>query len=117
YAEAGADFGVRFWKSMGLARVGSAIVGGYLCVARRRAVPLGAPAGEIGLYYGVLGFMLAMTARRGEWRLLGAGILVHVAVILVLYRLRALATARGWEALRRGAAGPAATAATDKRGG
>jgi hypothetical protein len=59
--------------------------------------------------------MLTMTGRIGEWRLLGAGILVHVAVILVLYRLRALSTARGWEALHR-AAGPAATAATDKRG-
>ena len=101
---------------VGWALVGSAIVGGYLWVARRRPRPLGSPAGGTGLYYGVLCFMLTMTGRIGEWRLLGAGILVHVAVILVLYRLRALSTALGWEALHRTAAGPVATATTDKRG-
>ena len=116
YAEDGIYFGVPISNFVGWALVGSAIVGGYLWMARRRTRPLGSPAGGIGLYYGVLCFMLAMTGRIGEWRLLGAGILVHVAVILVLCRLRALSTARGWEALHRGAAGPAATAATDKRG-
>ncbi|HEV8227535.1 MAG TPA: carotenoid biosynthesis protein [Methylomirabilota bacterium] len=116
YAEAGAYFGVPFSNFVGWALVGSAIVGGYLWVARRRTRPPRSPVGGIGLYYGVLCFMLAMTGRIEEWRLLGAGILVHVAVILVLYRLRALSTARGWEALHRGAAGRAATAATDKRG-
>ena len=116
YPEGGVYFGVPISNFVGWALVGSAIVGGYLWVAGRRARPPGSPAGGIGLYYGVLCFMLAMTGRIGEWRLLGAGILVHVAVILVLYRLRALSTARGWEALHRGAAGPAAAAATDKRG-
>jgi uncharacterized membrane protein len=116
YPDGGVYFGVPISNFVGWALVGSVIVGGYLWVARRRARRLGSPAGGIGLYYGVLCFMLAMTARIREWRLLGAGILVHVAVILVLYRLRALSTARGWEALHRGAVGRAAAAATDKRG-
>lgn len=116
YAEPGVYFGVPVSNFVGWALVGSTIVGGHLLTVRRRPLPLGSPAGGIGLYYGVLGFMLALTGWIGEWGLLGAGILVHVAVILVLYRLRALSTARGGEALPRGATGPTATAATDERG-
>jgi uncharacterized membrane protein len=117
YAEPGVYFGVPISNFVGWALVGSAIVGGYLWVARRRARPLGSPSGGIGLYYGVLGFILAMTGRIGEWGLLGVGILVHVAVILILYRLRASPAARSWTAaLHSGAPGPATTTVTDEGG-
>jgi putative membrane protein len=116
YAEPGRYFGVPLSNFVGWFLVGWAIVGGYLWLVRRRSQPLGSPLWGVGLYYGILLFNLGMTGWIGEGTLLGTGILVHVAVILVLYRLRALSTARGWEDLHRGAAGPAATAATDKRG-
>jgi uncharacterized membrane protein len=116
YAEPGVYFGVPLSNFVGWALVGSAIVGGYLWVASRRVGPVGSPSGGIGLYYGVLAFILAMTGRIGEWGLLGVGILVHVAVILILYRLRASSTARVWTALHSGVPGPAATTATDEGG-
>src|SRR5262249_1089523 len=65
------------WRGLG----GALIVGGYLLAFGRRAEPRGSPVGGIGLYYGVLCFNLATTGLIGEWRLLGAGILVHVAAI------------------------------------
>jgi hypothetical protein len=46
------------------------------------------------LYYGVLLFNLAITAWIGERELLVAGILVHTAGILILYRLSAASTSR-----------------------
>ena len=115
YAEPGVYFGVPLANFVGWALVGWAIVGGYLWVtSRRRPRPLGSPSGGIGLYYVVLGFNLAVTGWIGEWALLGAGILVHVAVILILYRLRAVSVARGWAAARHsGAHRPAGTAVTD----
>ena len=116
YAEPGIYFGVPISNFVGWALVGSTIVGGHLLIARRRARPLGSPGGGIGLYYGVLCFMLTVTGWIGEWGLLGAGILVHVAVILLLYRLRAMSTARAREAPHGGAAVLGSTAGADKRG-
>ena len=109
YAEPGIYFGVPLSNFAGWALVGFAIVGGYLWVASRRPRPLGSPLGGIGLYYGVLVFNLAMTGWIGEWALLGAGILVHVAVILILYRLRAVSAARAWAEHHSGAPRPATT--------
>jgi putative membrane protein len=113
YAEPGIYFGVPLSNFVGWAIVGWAIVGGYLWVASRRPRPVGSPFGGIGLYYGVLGFNLAVTGWIGEWTLLGAGILVHVAVILIVYRLRVASAARDWAAHHGGAPPPAGTAVTD----
>jgi putative membrane protein len=98
YAEPGVYFGVPLSNFAGWALVGFGIVGGYLWFASRGPRPPGSPAGGTGLYYGVLVFNLAVTGWIGEWALLGAGILVHVAVILVLYRLWAVSRARAWPA-------------------
>jgi uncharacterized membrane protein len=118
YAEPGVYFGVPLSNFAGWALVGWAIVGGYLWITSRRRRLLGSPAGGIGLYVVVLAFNLAVTGWIGEWALLGAGILVHVAVILILYRLRAASAARGWAAAARHSAAPrpAGTAMTDEGG-
>ena len=46
--------------------------------SRRRAWP------GVALYYGVLGFNLAMTILIGEWWLAAVGTAIHVAVALVI---------------------------------
>jgi uncharacterized membrane protein len=117
YAEPGVYFGVPLSNFAGWALVGAVIVGGYLWFFGRRPRPVGSAAGGIGLYYGVLCFNLAVTARLEEWRLLGAGILVHMAVILLVYGLRTSAVARGrMRLIRNGMPGPATTTLT-RRGG
>jgi uncharacterized membrane protein len=117
YAEPGIYFGVPFSNFAGWALVGALIVAGYLWVLGRRGEPRSSPAGGIGLYYGVLCFNLATTGLIGEWTLLGAGILVHVAVILIVYRLRVLTATRTWMgAPWWGAAAPSPTTLTDKGG-
>lgn len=117
YAEPGAYFGVPLANFVGWILVGCAIVAGYLWAVRRRPRSLGSPSGGIGLYYGVLGFNLGLAGWIGEWRLLGVGILVHVAVILILWRLKAMSAAWDWTAaLDQGARGAAATTVTDERG-
>lgn len=52
--------------------------------------------GGIGLYYGVVLFNLGITGWIGERALLGAGILVHVAVFLLVYGLKIISVTRGW---------------------
>jgi len=117
YAEPGVYFGVPLSNFAGWALVGVLIVGGYLWGLGRRAEPRSSAVGGIGLYYGVLCFNLATTGMIGEWPLLGAGILVHVAVILIIYRLRVLTATRAWMgAPRHGAAAPSPTTLTDKGG-
>jgi uncharacterized membrane protein len=96
YAEPGSYFGVPLSNFVGWFLVGWAIVGGYLWAVGRRAQPLGSPMGGIGLYYGVVVFNLAITAWIGERTLLGAGILVHVAVFLLVYALNTSLVTRGW---------------------
>src|SRR5262252_7863686 len=115
YAEPGVYFGVPLSNFAGWALVGVLIVGGYLWGFGRRAEPRSSAKGGIGLYYGVLCFNLATTGMIGEWPLLGAGILVHVAAILLIYRLRVLRSTRAWKgAPRHGAAAPSPTTLTDK---
>jgi uncharacterized membrane protein len=86
YAEPGAYFGVPLSNFAGWWLVGAVGVGGYLALAGdargRRAWPGAA------LYYGVLGFNLAVTAWLGEWVLLAAGVSLHAAAALGVRHLR-----------------------------
>ena len=52
--------------------------------------------GGIGLYYGVVLFNLGITGWIGERALLGAGMIVQVAVFLLVYALKAISVTRGW---------------------
>lgn len=96
YAEPGIYFGVPLSNFAGWLLVGWAIVGGYLRAAGRAPRALGSPLGGVGLYYGVVLFNLGITGWIGEKILLGAGILVHVAVFLLVYLLKAISVTRGW---------------------
>lgn len=117
YVEPGVYFGVPVSNFIGWALVGGVIVGGYLWAVSRRPRELGSPTGGVGLYYGLLLFNLGTTGWIGEWRLLGVGILVHVTVILILYRLRVMSAARGRvRAPCWGPRGRTTTTATDEGG-
>ncbi len=96
YHEAGVYFGVPLSNFGGWILLGWVIVGGWLWMVGPPPRP-GSPSGGVGLYYGVVLFNLGMTAWIGEGRLCGAGILVHVAVLLLLYRIKTLAVALGRE--------------------
>lgn len=96
YAEPGVYFGVPLSNFAGWLLVGWAIAGGYLRAVGRRPRALGSPLGGIGLYYGVLCFNLGVTWWIGQRALLGAGILVHVAVFLLVYGLKTFSVTRGW---------------------
>ena len=108
YAEPGIYFGVPLSNFAGWLLVGWAVVGGYLWIARDGSRPGGSPRGGIGLYYGVLLTNLVITGWIGERLLLAAGILLHLAVFLILYRTRAALTPRGSAEAPRGGnrAGP-----------
>ncbi len=93
YPEGGVYFGVPLSNFAGWVLVGWAIVGGYVAagrvVARRAALARRGPPGlGVLLYYGILAFNLVMTAWIGEPILLGAGILIHGAVFLLLWTVR-----------------------------
>jgi uncharacterized membrane protein len=107
YPEPGTYFGVPLSNFAGWFLVGWAIVGGYNWVVGRRPQALGSPLGGVGLYYGVVLFNLAVTGWIGERTLLGAGIIVHVAVYLLVYGLKAISVTRDWTvegpAVERGA--------------
>jgi uncharacterized membrane protein len=94
YPAGGIYFGVPLSNFAGWALVGWLIVGGFGWAARRRPPAPGAPGPGVGLYWGVLLFSLSITMWIGEWALAGAGILVHVAGFLILYRLSMTITAR-----------------------
>jgi uncharacterized membrane protein len=95
YAEPGLYFGVPLSNFLGWFLVGWVIVGGYLLASGSRPRTLGSPLGGIGIYYGVLLFSLGITAWIGEKALLGAGILVHVGVFLLVCCLKAMSAAGG----------------------
>jgi putative membrane protein len=84
YPGGGVYFGVPLSTFAGWMIVGWAIVGGY-CLVAPRPVRGGGPDLGVGLYYGVLMFNLVMTAWIGEFGLLGVGILIHIATLLLLY--------------------------------
>ena len=96
YAEPGIYFGVPLSNFAGWFLVGWAIVAGYLWAVRRRPGLRGSPIGGIGLFYGVVLINLGITSWIGERALLQAGILVHVAVFLIAYSLKAVSVTRGW---------------------
>lgn len=109
YPEGGAYFGVPLSNFVGWAVTGWVIVGGFLVLAGRHARRESSPQAGVGLYYGVLGFNLAVTAWIGERTLLAAGVLLHVALALVLlYAARgAPVQARGPRSTARGRPSPA----------
>ena len=84
YPEGGIYFGVPLSNFAGWAIVGAVIVGGYVLAARGRP-PCGSPRGGAVFYYVILLFNLVVTLRIGEPVLLGAGILLHLVVFLVLW--------------------------------
>ncbi len=97
YVEPGMYFGVPLSNFGGWVLVGVVGVGGYLWVTG----PVGAPEARrllpgIALYYGVLGFNLAVTGWLGEWALLLSGGALHAVVAVVLYTVgtRAPSSAR-----------------------
>jgi uncharacterized membrane protein len=115
YAEPGLYFGVPLANFAGWALVGWAIVCGWLWTMGR-SPRLGSPAGGAILYYGILVFNLGITAWTGEGKLLGVGILLHVAVVMLLCRLNTMSAVRGWTAEPRGGAQAAITTVTDEGG-
>jgi uncharacterized membrane protein len=103
YPDSGVYFGVPLSNFAGWVIVGTIGVGFYLGLVHRRASAGGAPAPRrpaarttarsvfgrrawpgVALYYGVLGFNLAMTILIGEWWLAAVGAAIHVAVALVI---------------------------------
>lgn len=87
YPEGGAYFGVPLSNFFGWLLVGTAGVGGYLWLAGRATGTAARPGGA--LYYAVLIFNLSVTAWIGEWRLVGIGLILHVAAglgLAYLYR-------------------------------
>jgi putative membrane protein len=115
YVEPGFYFGVPMSNFVGWVVVGWVIVGGWLWMAGR-SPRLGSPRAGTALYYGIVVFNLGITAWTGEGKLLGIGILLHVAVIMVLYRLNAISAVRGWAVGSRGAAQATVTTVTDEGG-
>ena len=85
YPDGGLYFGVPLSNFAGWVLVGWAIVGGYLLIGERGGTRRGSPAAGVGFYYLILFFNLAITFWIGEWRLLAAGMLVHLGVFLVLW--------------------------------
>ena len=98
YPAGGAYFGVPLSNFAGWALVGWVIVGGHAWVAPRGGRisvdhrPSRGPG--VGLYYGVVGFSLAMTFWIGEWWLLTVGILLHAGIFLLLYAVGATVKSR-----------------------
>ena len=103
YPEPGVYFGVPLSNFAGWVIVGTIGVGLYLALIHRRASAGKAPAPRwpaarttasstsggrawpgVALYYGVLGFNLAMTILIGEWCLAAMGAAIHVAVALAI---------------------------------
>ena len=92
YPRGGVYFGVPLSNFAGWLLVGWVIVGGYVAATRPRAQESsgGAPGAGVALYYGVLLFNLVVTLWIGEWRLLGAGMLVQAGAVLLLYGIGAI---------------------------
>jgi uncharacterized membrane protein len=104
YPAGGVYFGVPLSNFVGWLLVGWLIAGGYVGVARPVIGGFPghgrSPAAGTALYYAVLLFNLAVTVWIGEWRLLAAGIVVHLGGILLLYGVNAVGTRQRIEAGR-----------------
>ena len=82
YPEPGVYFGVPLSNFAGWVIVGTIGVGLYLALASSTSGQRAWPG--VALYYGVLGFNLAMTILIGEWCLAAMGAAIHVAVALAI---------------------------------
>ena len=99
YAEGGVYFGVPLSNFLGWVLVGWIVVGGFSVFSRlgegSRRPFLGA-----GLYYGVLAFNLVVTWWIGEPLLLAVGLVLHGALLAVVWSVKGLAVvAAGRQAL------------------
>ena len=97
YSEGGDYFGVPLSNFVGWLLVGWATVGGYVWVAGETR--LGSPRRGIALYCLVLVGNLALTMWIGEFLMVGAGIVVHAAMFLLLYGVSRVPLGR-WSAAR-----------------
>lgn len=86
YPEPGVYFGVPLSNFAGWVIVGTVGVGLYLMVVERPASGRRAWPG-VALYYGVLGFNLAMTILIGEWWLAAVGAAIHLALAFIVVHL------------------------------
>jgi putative membrane protein len=82
YPLGGVYFGVPLSNFVGWLLVGYLTVGGYVWAAGGAA---GSPHLGIALYYLVLAVNLTVTVWIGEWLMAATGIVVHAAVLLLLY--------------------------------
>lgn len=95
YPEGGVYFGVPLSNFLGWAVVGWILVGGYGALARHAPPPSRARLlPGAALYYGILGFNLAVTAWIGELLLLAVGTGLHAAFLLALWSARGMGTVR-----------------------
>lgn len=93
YAEPGWYFGVPLSNFGGWVLVGVVGVGGYLAATGPAGAPRpGRVLPGIALYYGVLGFNLAVTAWLGEWALVLAGGALHAVLAVMLCTIAKRAT-------------------------
>ena len=97
YPEGGIYFGVPLSNFAGWLPVGWATVGGYVWAAGDTR--LGSPRLGIALYYLVLAVNLTVTLWIGELLIAGAGIVVQMAVVLLLYNVSRVTLGR-WSAER-----------------
>jgi len=85
YPDGGAYFGVPLSNFAGWWLVGSVAIAVYMaCGALTGARAVDRLATGIALYYGVLGFNLALTGWIGEWRVLATGLALHAMMACVL---------------------------------
>jgi putative membrane protein len=85
YPDGGAYFGVPLSNFAGWWLVGSVAIAAYLaCGGLTGARVVDRPGTGIALYYGVLGFNLALTGWIGEWRVLATGLALHAVMACVL---------------------------------
>jgi putative membrane protein len=92
YPMGGLYFGVPLSNFVGWLLVGYLTVGGYVWATRDGAP--GSPRLGIALYYLVLAVNLTVTLWIGEWVMAAAGIVVHAAVLLLLYSVNRTALGR-----------------------
>ena len=93
YTTPGIYFGVPLSNFVGWVLVGTLGVGLYLFLGPegvgRRAWP------GVALYYGVLGFNLAVTVWIDEWLMAGVGAALHVAIAAAIWRTQRTVTTEG----------------------
>jgi len=96
YPDGGAYFGVPLSNFAGWWLVGTVAIAAYMACGRLAgARAIDRPGTGIALYYGVLGFNLALTGWIGEWRVVATGLALHVVMAGVLGMIARRAPAPG----------------------